>query len=60
MSEDLRGKVVWITGAARGIGKAIAEEFACRGASLALTDVMETELNAVAHELNSAHGANWT
>lgn len=46
MNRDFTGKVVWITGAARGIGKAIAREFASNGASLALTDVLGDELEA--------------
>jgi 3-oxoacyl-[acyl-carrier protein] reductase len=56
MNKTLSGKVVWITGAARGIGKAIAVGMAARGASLALTDVLETELSATAVELAAAHG----
>jgi NAD(P)-dependent dehydrogenase (short-subunit alcohol dehydrogenase family) len=35
---SLSGQVAVITGAARGIGKAIAEEFAARGASMVLVD----------------------
>jgi 3-oxoacyl-[acyl-carrier protein] reductase len=48
-------KIVWITGAARGIGKAIAENFARRGAKLALTDVLDAELAATAAELRTQH-----
>jgi len=53
---DLHGKVIWITGAARGIGKAIAEVAAERGASLALTDVLESELAATRDEICASHG----
>jgi 3-oxoacyl-[acyl-carrier protein] reductase len=51
MNRDFSGKVVWITGAARGIGKTISREFARCGASLALSDVLEVELSATAQEL---------
>ena len=37
--QDVAGKVVAITGAASGIGRALAIEFATRGAHLALSDI---------------------
>ena len=40
--DDFRGKVVVITGAAGALGKAVAEEFAHRGAQLALVDIVAT------------------
>ncbi|MFZ5433690.1 MAG: 3-oxoacyl-[acyl-carrier-protein] reductase [Calditrichota bacterium] len=55
MTRPLEGKTVWITGAARGIGKAIAAELAVRGAHLALTDVLESELAAAAEEFRRAY-----
>lgn len=45
------GKTVLITGAGRGIGKAIAQRFASEGASLALVSNVEADLLATAEEL---------
>ena len=39
----LEGKVALITGAARGIGKAIALKFAQEGADIAFTDLVSTK-----------------
>ena len=44
----LSGKRVVITGAARGIGAEIAKSFAAEGASLALIDLLDAEVGAVA------------
>jgi NAD(P)-dependent dehydrogenase (short-subunit alcohol dehydrogenase family) len=41
MSERFTGKVVWISGAAQGIGRGIAEYFASEGASVVLADIKE-------------------
>jgi 3-oxoacyl-[acyl-carrier protein] reductase len=41
---DIKGKTIAITGAARGIGRAIALEFAKRGGKLALIDLSVEEL----------------
>ena len=41
---DLQDKVVWITGAAKGMGFAMAQAFAAQGARLALLDVDELGL----------------
>lgn len=49
--EPLQGLVVVVTGAAGGLGRAVAEAFAQRGASLVLTDVRIEALNAMVHEV---------
>ncbi|MFC9897005.1 glucose 1-dehydrogenase [Nocardia sp. NPDC127579] len=51
---DLTGKVAIITGAARGQGEAEARLFVERGARVVLTDVLETEGQAVAESLGDA------
>jgi len=48
MSNELSGKVVFVTGASRGIGRAIAEEAARQGAALALFATSEAGLEATA------------
>ena len=53
--QDLSGQVIIVTGAARGIGRAIALEASKTGASLLLTDRDEDLLQAAAGEF----GAEW-
>lgn len=48
MSARLAGKVVWVTGASRGLGRAIALAFAEEGADLFLSARSEAELAEVA------------
>jgi rhamnose utilization protein RhaD (predicted bifunctional aldolase and dehydrogenase)/NAD(P)-dependent dehydrogenase (short-subunit alcohol dehydrogenase family) len=50
----LQGRVVYITGAARGIGAACARAFAAAGASLYLTDRDETPLREVAESIGAS------
>lgn len=52
----LEGKVAIVTGAARGIGKAISQKLAQEGAAVVICDLME-EISATAAELRS-EGAN--
>lgn len=56
MNKTLSGKVAWITGSARGIGKSIAQEFASAGANLALTDVLAEDLERTAREIADSFG----
>ncbi len=51
---DYRGKLVLVTGAASGIGRACALAFARRGGSLALVDINEAGLVKVCGEAASA------
>lgn len=48
------GKVVVITGAAQGIGRATAERFLSEGARVVIADVNEERLRATASEIGSA------
>jgi NAD(P)-dependent dehydrogenase (short-subunit alcohol dehydrogenase family) len=48
------GRVVLITGGARGLGKACAQIFGARGAALFLVDVLEEELAETRDELEMA------
>jgi rhamnulose-1-phosphate aldolase/alcohol dehydrogenase len=54
--KDLAGKIVIVTGAASGIGRAIAERFAEEGAHVAVTDVDEMLASEVATEIVAKHG----
>lgn len=54
---QLQGKVIAITGAGSGIGRATALTAAARGASLALCDVNHKELDLVVKEIR-AQGVN--
>jgi len=51
---DLSGKSALVTGAASGIGRAIAEDLAARGAHVLLADIDDGALRAVAAPLKGA------
>ncbi len=53
---ELTGKVAFVTGAAQGIGEAIAKRLADDGFAVAVADLNETSANAVAKEINDAGG----
>jgi NAD(P)-dependent dehydrogenase (short-subunit alcohol dehydrogenase family) len=56
MMGRLQDKVAIVTGAAMGMGEAIARLFAKEGAKLVVTDVAEEPLHAVVREINSGGG----
>ena len=53
---ELTGQVAVVTGAARGIGAAIARRLASMGATVAITARDEARLNEVAREIESSGG----
>lgn len=56
MTQTEDGRVAAVTGAASGIGKAVAERFAKDGASLALVDINSEQLEVVAGNLEERYG----
>ena len=49
----LDGKTAIVTGAARGMGKAISHTLAAQGASVAMVDIDESRVNSVATEIGA-------
>ena len=58
MTTSLATRVVYVTGAASGIGLATARMFAADGAALALTDLSTTRLDEVRAELVETYGVH--
>jgi NAD(P)-dependent dehydrogenase (short-subunit alcohol dehydrogenase family) len=56
MGERLKNQVAWISGAASGIGAAVARLFAAEGAGVALGDVRIPQGEAIAEDINAAGG----
>lgn len=56
METGLRGKVVIVTGAAAGIGRATARCFAAEGARVAAWDVHDSDASSIMEELRVAGG----
>ncbi len=53
MEQDFAGRVVMITGAARGLGRATADRFLARGAQVAINVRTQDRAEALAQELGS-------
>ncbi|KAI2778540.1 NAD(P)-binding protein [Daldinia loculata] len=53
--KPLQGKVVLVTGAAQGIGAAISDYIAARGATLSLADLQIDKLNASAQRISETY-----
>ncbi len=50
---DLTGKIVWVTGAGKGLGRAVSSALSEAGAAVALTSRTESDLLELADELQS-------
>ncbi len=61
LSRSIEGRVVLVTGAASGMGRATAHLFADEGANVAVTDLEQAKVDAVVAEIEGAGGsaAGW-
>ncbi len=57
MSDEMRGKVALVSGASSGIGRATAELFAARGASVVLAARREDELSSIVEGIVASGGS---
>ena len=60
MDLGLKGKTAIVTGASKGIGKAIAETLASEGCNIHLVSRTEADLNAVRDDVTDRFGVNVT
>ena len=51
----LKDKIAIITGSARGIGKAIAEEYASHGAKVVISDILQEKADQTANEIKEKY-----
>ncbi|MGH2614386.1 MAG: SDR family NAD(P)-dependent oxidoreductase [Thermomicrobiales bacterium] len=56
MADRLQGKVAIVTGAAHGIGRAIAERYGAEGATVIVADINGAGAEEVATAINEAGG----
>jgi 3-oxoacyl-[acyl-carrier protein] reductase len=56
MADRLQGKVTIVTGAAHGIGRAIAERYGAEGATVVVTDIDEAGVETVAQGITDSGG----
>ena len=56
MMKNLKGKNAVVTGAAKGIGRGIAERFAQEGVNVLVADILGEEAKAAAAELTETYG----
>jgi NAD(P)-dependent dehydrogenase (short-subunit alcohol dehydrogenase family) len=57
---DMAGKVAIVTGATKGIGRAVVEALAAHGARIVVSSRRQNDCDAVAAALNEAHGKGQT